>query len=198
MRCASVLCVLFAILAAGQILLCQQPAVSPHATPVRNYPPAQTVTRSLTADEQSCKNFVQDFYDWYWNRFYAHMNEPNTGGFKEPTLNDVIRHRPQLLSARLQRLLLADQDLKAKNTDGIIGLEGDPFLMDGNGAGANAPFDVQDAVVVGGRCQVKLSMGSPDSEVRPELMKIRSGWIFFNFHYSFPGLPDDDLIHMLE
>ena len=93
---------------------------------------------------------------------------------------------------------MADAALKARTTDGIVGLEIDPFLNDGNGDGANAAFNVQKVAVEGGRCQVKLSRGYPDSEVRPELMKIRSGWIFFNFHYSFPELPDNDLIHMLE
>ena len=100
---------------------------------------------------------------------------------------------------------MADADLKARNTDGIVGLEIDPFINDGNGPGANAPFNVQSAVINRDSCQVKLTRGYQGSEVRPELMKTQSGWIFTNFHYSFYGedgktkeLPDDDLIHMLK
>lgn len=172
-------------------------AIVIHAQP--STPPA------ANADEQSCRKFVQDFYDWDWNRYFAHVNEPNAGGFKVPTISEVIRHRPQLLSAQLQRLLLTDAELKARTTDAIVGLEIDPFLNAGNGDGANVPFIVQSVDVNGARCEAAFKWLWPEWGVRPELLKTHSGWIFTNIHYSFykedgktKDLPDDDLIHLLK
>ena len=132
------------------------------------------------------------------------MNTPDAGDFKMPTIDEIIRHHPQLLSANLQRLFMADEALKARNTDAIAGLEIDPFLNDGNGSGANVPYIVQSVVVDGGRCRATFRNKWPEWGVRPEIEKTRSGWIFVNFQYSFynedgsaKDLPDDDLVHML-
>ena len=99
---------------------------------------------------------------------------------------------------------MADATLKAKNRDVIIGLEISPFLNDGNGDGASAPYSVESVVVEDGRCHATLGRAMLESEVRPELTKTRSSWIFVNFHYSFfsedgtrKKSPDNDLVHML-
>lgn len=99
---------------------------------------------------------------------------------------------------------MADSALKAKTTDGIVGLEIDPFLNDGNGSGASVPYIVRKVAVDGQRCDASFKRLWPEWGVRPELEKTQSGWIFVNFHYSFYNedgtakeLPDDDLVHML-
>jgi hypothetical protein len=157
---------------------------------------AQTARKPAADDDvRSCRNFVQDFYDWYWNRTFK--------GSEMPSMEEILRHRPQLLSAKLQKLLRADAELK-KNADGIVGLEFNPFLNDGNGRPNATQYLIQNAVVTDKQCIVTFKNVWPSYGVRPELLKTQSGWIFVNFHYNFytedgktKDLPDEDLIHIL-
>jgi hypothetical protein len=157
-------------------------------------------------DVRSCRIFVQDFYDWYSNQtwYVDRMNDPSFKDRKRPSLEEILRHRPQLLSAKLQRLLWADLDLKRRNTDVIAGLEFDPFLNDGNGEINTTRYLVQNVFLKDNLCLVTFKSVWPSWGVRPELLKTRSGWIFVNIHYSFYSqdgktkeFPDDHLIHIL-
>jgi len=139
--------------------------------------PAGTQTARKPAandDVRSCRDFVQDFYDWYSNQSYEvdRMNDPNFKGSEMPSIEVILRHRPQLLSAKLQRLLRADAELK-RNADGIVGLEFDPFLNDGNGGTRmNTPrYLIQNVVLKDKLCLVTFKSVWPSSGVRPELLK---------------------------
>ena len=104
--------------------------------------PQATEARGLNEDEQSCKVFVQKFYDWYWNRTVERMSDPSVKGSDMPSMEEILRHRPQFLSAKLQSLLREDAELK-RNADGIVGSEFDPFLNDGNGGMNTTRFQIQ-------------------------------------------------------
>jgi len=54
--------------------------------------------------ERSCREFAQGFYDWYFDRL-NHAAKASTDG---PTFADVMRLRPEIVSARLRQML--DED----------------------------------------------------------------------------------------
>lgn len=199
------ICCVSAAFIAAPMTACRKPSTNSQAMPSEQAAkPQPAAGLTLKADEQSCRAFVQNFYDWYWNRTKDRMGDPASDGPTMPTLDAVLNHRPQLVSATLGKLLKADDELKKKTTDGIVGLEFDPFLNQGNGDVPTTPYTVENVSVADGKCLSTFNRVEPDSEVRPELMKTQSGWIFVNFHYSFysedgktKDLPDDDLIHAL-
>jgi hypothetical protein len=145
-------------------------------------------------EEASCHGFVQKFYDWYWNQFADKADAQN---LNPHSIEDVLKLRPSVLSPELARLIKKEED--AMRATGQIGnLDFDPFL---NGQDMSEKFLVTRVHVSNGVCRTTVK-GS--SEVRPELKKSGSTWIFVNFHYSFYSedgmkkmLPDNDLIHIL-
>jgi hypothetical protein len=146
--------------------------------------------RVQSKDEQSCRKFVQDFYDWYIN---SHLSELHGVAWF-----DVPRLRPRLLSPELLKLL-KNENAEQIKYGSIIHLDADPFL---NSQDPSQKYVVQSAVISNGQCQAVVR-GS--SEVRPELSQSSAGWVFTNIHYSFYSedgtkkiFPDDDLIHMLK
>jgi hypothetical protein len=157
--------------------------------------PPQYAANSVhqNGEEASCRAFVQDFYDWYWNQF-AEKPEKH----QLHTTDDVLQRKPSVVAPELARLLKKNED--GKSATGKIGnLDFDPF-MNGNG-GEKGKFLVTSVRVSNGTCRTTVK-GS--SEIRPELKKYQSTWKFVNFHYSFYSedgktkrLPDDDLMHIL-
>lgn len=148
------------------------------------------------ADEQSCRSFVQKFYDWYWNRFADHANDPKFDMRKEPTYHDVARLHPPVLSPKLIRLIKRDERLQEK-AKGIANLDFDPFL---NTQDSEGRYLVSSASVANGQCQVQIEHGHLTAELR----KSGSAWVFANIHYSFYAedgktkqAPDADLIGIL-
>jgi hypothetical protein len=141
-------------------------------------------------EEASCSAFVQKFYDWDWNQFADKDLSPHS-------IEDVLQLRPSVLSPELASLIKKERD--AVRATGKIGnLDFDPFL---NSQDMSGKFMVTSVHVSNGLCRA-IVKGS--SEVRPELKKSESTWIFTNFHYSFYSedgknkrFPDDDLMHIL-
>jgi hypothetical protein len=151
------------------------------------------------ADEQSCKDFVQGFYDWYVSREI--VDEKLRRG---PISNDVLQLRPQMLSQELRKLLQNDSDAQAK-ADDIVGLDFDPFL---NSQDPSPKFIVESTSVNAGRCHAVVN-GIRDEQkhekIMPELAQTGSTWVFVNFQYHFifnewnrAVSKDDDLVHMLK
>jgi hypothetical protein len=142
-------------------------------------------------DEQSCRAFVQKFYDWYWNQSSGTANEMSHEDDEVPAL------KPAVLSPELIRLLKRDE-AQAKASGTYAYLDFDPFL---NSQDPDGKYNVVRVTVKGGVCRAKLSQRGIVAEVR------RSGpsWVFSNFYYySFysedgrkKGTLDDDLIHTL-
>jgi hypothetical protein len=73
--------------------------------------------RGQTQDSQdtqkSCRNFVQQFYDWY---------------VKRPELPPALKYRPSAFSPELLRRLKEDGEAQARVRDEIVGLDFDPIL----------------------------------------------------------------------
>lgn len=141
-------------------------------------------------DEESCRAFVQQFYDWYVN--------PYVSGGQGPAWYDVGRLKPQILSPELRRLLKKESD-EQKACGCIDHLDSDPFV---NSQDPDRRYVVKGVSVADGRCNATVD---GTTEVRPELMRTVKGWVFVNFHYSYYSedgkrklYPDNDLIHLLE
>ncbi len=139
-------------------------------------------------EETSCREFVQQFYDWYLNsdsRWY-----------------DVAKLNPKVLSAELFKLL-RKEDQTQETCKCIDHLDSDPFL---NSQDPDRKYVVKTVKVASGRCSTTVKGAGEDAaEVRPELMRTSAGWVFVNFHYSFYSengqrklSPDNDLINMLK
>jgi hypothetical protein len=153
--------------------------------------PPQHAVDVKNNEEASCRAFVQEFYDWYWNQFADKGGDPRSR-------DDVLKRRPSLLSPELTRLIKKEED-EMSATGQIGNLDFDPFL---NSQDMSGKFLVTSVQISNGVCRATVK-GS--SEVRPELQKSGSTWIFVNFHYSFYSedgktkrFPDDDLIHILK
>jgi hypothetical protein len=186
---------LFAALASGHLSPCQIPAAAPgnvsHAQ--TQAPPAN---RAANADEQSCREFVQNFYNWYWNRFADDANKPNFDSRREPDDWTVVKHKRSVLSPELYRLL-ADDEKRMKRTHELGSLDFDPFL---NSQDPQGKYIVSQVKVAGSQCDATISQG----HLVVEAAKSRSNWVFKNFRYSFYSedgktkeLPKENLIQIL-
>ena len=70
--------------------------------------------------QKSCKTYVQSFYAWYTSKA-AQQKESSDW-------DRVLKSKRFTLSPELRRGLKEDADASAKSTDGIVGLDFDPFL----------------------------------------------------------------------
>ncbi len=179
---ATTLCALFVVFAVTPSAFCQtSPATGGEVS--RPQPQAQPIEeRVLSADERSCKEFVQKFYDWYWNRFADEANNLNFDLRKEPNVWTVVKHKRSVLSAELYRLL-SDEEKQMKATRELGNLDFDPFW--GN-QDAQGRYLVDEVAVKGDRCKANIPQGS---EI-VELKKGRSSWVFTNIRYCFFAAPD--------
>ena len=150
--------------------------------------------RVETEEEKSCRVFVQGFYDWYFDR----LNRQNKGQSDGSSADDVVRLKPELLTARLRQMLKEDRDAASKNADEIVGLDFDPYI---NAQDWEGKYSVESAAVSGSTCRASVwgaDAGKKREMVDPELESNKGKWVFVNFHY--PGSPDarnENLIAML-
>jgi len=150
-----------------------------------------------STDQQSCRSFVQDFYDWYWNQFAGKTDDPAFTPKSLHRLDEVLQRKPPILSLELVRLLKGDRRA-GKNKEGDrAALDFDPFL---NSKAPRGPYHVATLSVAGDQCRAVMNKG----HVIANLVKAESTWIFVNFQYSYfyddgskMQLPDNDLIHIL-
>jgi len=156
----------------------------------------KTLRPQNAADEQSCRTFVQKFYDWYWNQFADKANDPNFDSHKLHTYHEIARLRPAVLSPELIRLIRRDEKLQ-EEAKGIANLDFDPFL---NTQDPEGKYLIDSATVVNGQCRVHIERGHLDAELK----RSGSAWVFTNFHYSFYSddgktkeAPDADLVEIL-
>ena len=121
--------------------------------------------------------FVQAFYDWYVP--IALRNSRN------PAWYVVLTDRARLLDSNLVRELKADSAEQAKATEGVVGLDFDPFLN---------TQDPDDHYVVGKTTRqgkssfvdvysVRSGKRSDKPDVIAELTRQGTSWVFVNFHY---------------
>ena len=154
------------------------------------------LSQNVAADGQSCKAFVQKFYDWYWNQFADRADDPNFGLRRLHTYHEVVRLRPNVLSPRLTRLFKRDERLSVA-AHGIANLDFDPFL---NSQDPEGKYDVVRVTVSSGVCRSKLSQ----RDIVAVASRSGLGWVFSNFYYSFfsedrrkKEAPDNNLAHIL-
>jgi hypothetical protein len=167
----------------------QTPPLAP-ALPVKPSAPSP--------EEQSCKAFVQNFYDFYWNRFAERANHLDFDRHQLPKVETVLNRKPPVLSPELTQLL-ADNQKKKLATHQRGNLDFDPFWGNENAQGM---YIVGRLLVTGDRCKASI----PQGDEIVELQKSGSSWLFVNFYYCFAAYdstvgrqcPDSDLVQILK
>jgi Protein of unknown function (DUF3828) len=144
--------------------------------------------------EKSCSEFVQGFYDWYFDRLNRVSNKTNAAS----TIDGVLRRKPMILTVQLARLLKEDVEAAAKSPGEIVGLDFDPFI---NAQDWEGKYSVQSVTIEGNNCRASVwgtDSGAKREIVDPELNFINGQWVFANFHYPGSSGPrDENLIDML-
>lgn len=149
--------------------------------------PESKPTPTETNSERSCHQFVQDFYNWYFDHLDARPGS-ESGAFSS---DEVLRSRPQLLSPQLLKLLKEDAAAQARNPDYIVGLDADPFL---NAQDWDGKYTVKKVTVKENHCRAEVwgtDAGVQKDVVEPELESNGSTWVFTNFHDSADLDPQD-------
>jgi hypothetical protein len=145
--------------------------------------------------EQSCRNFVQEFYNWYVAQEIAHEKSRTAG----PPSNEVLRFRPQVLSPELAQALQEETTAQARATDARSVLDFDPFL---NSQDPSPKFVVASVALKDGRCRAVvngIAQGKKQERVMPELILAGESWVFVNFHYGRSQVsPDENLVTTLK
>ena len=132
------------------------------------------------ATETSCRQFVQQFYDWYL---------PKTQRWKGRPDDLVLKEKPAVLSPELTKGLKEDSAAQSKSHDDIVGLDFDPFLNSQDDGFERCTAGK--TVIQGASCRVDVSCNFPKQKtellVTPELHFTSGQWIFVNFHYTVDG-----------
>ena len=166
------------------------PAASPATT--------HAAAPAPTPDEQSCRVFVQNFYDWYWNRYAESANSVGFDMHSLPNVETVLNRKPPVLSPELIQLLAANEK-KKQATHQAGNLDFDPFWGNQNAQGM---YRVGRLQIKDDRCKANVPQG--DEVV--ELQKSGPSWVFVNFDYCFAAYdptvgrhcPDTDLLTILK
>jgi hypothetical protein len=146
--------------------------------------------KSPQAVQQSCRRFVQGFYDWY-------IRKLNAGGY----YGTALQYKRDAFSPELFRLL--KKSARAASSETADYLDYDPFV---NGQDWLKHYVAGKVTLKGDRCWVNVygSAGggqrsnwkdiAPD--IVPELMLKEGRWFFVNFHD--PKHPQEDLLSVLK
>jgi hypothetical protein len=92
------------VLVALPTVSCRKAAHLPVAASQQQTKPQAAQDQVLDPEEQSCRAFVQSFYDWYWNQFADKAEDPSFSG-KIHGYDDVLRLEPPVLSQELAKLI---------------------------------------------------------------------------------------------
>lgn len=144
--------------------------------------------RLETGQEKSCSEFVQGFYDWYFDRLNRVSKETN----QSSTIDEVLQRKPMIITPQLVRLLQDDVKAAARNKDEVVGLDFDPFI---NAQDWEGKYSVQGVTIEGNNCRASVwgtDSGAKREIVNPELSFTDGRWIFVNFHYPGSSNPRDE------
>jgi hypothetical protein len=132
--------------------------------------------------EISCKGFVQDFYDWYLKIY--------TADNKVPAAKIAMEKQPGIFSSELFQALENDFKAQALATDGISGIDFDPFL---DSQDAPSSYKVIKTVVDSSGCVAEVRGVGPDWRHKGQklyaprikvMLRYRSRkWVVVNFRY---------------
>jgi len=171
-------CLLFCGLSLSSCHMKARPPVQPSQAAA----PARTAASPPTApapspDEQSCRVFVQNFYDWYWNRYAESANSVGFDMHSLPNVETVLNRKPPVLSPELIQLLAANEK-KKQATHQAGNLDFDPFWGNQNAQGM---YRVGRLAIKDDRCKANI----PQGDEIVELQKSGPSWVFVNFNYCF-------------
>lgn len=147
------------------------------------------------AQEKSCKQYVQDFYDWYL-KICTGVHEAKD----DPTVK-VFKNSKFTFSSELQRELKDDHDFAAKFPGEIVGLDFDPFF---NGQDMGSKYTVAKVSKAGAKYHAEVFAtfnGKKNSkpDVIPELTFEKGHWVFVNFLYPGASIKENgDLLSVLK
>jgi hypothetical protein len=174
------------------------------SVPASSQPQSATTSQAAMAalsssDAQSCRLFVQSFYDWYWNHIADSAGQPGFDPRKLPSVETVLRQKPFVLSPELIRLL-GHEEREMERTNEIGNLDFDPILASQDPRGK---YLVSNVTASASRCTAIVQNGDLASV---ELSKFGSSWTITNFRYVYiDSLPDgrtkestDDLVGLLK
>ena len=161
-------------------------------------PQAQAQAPAQNPDGQSCRAFVQNFYDWYWNRYSESATSIGFDMHGLPNVDTVLKRQPSILGPELSQLL-AEEEKKKSAAHATGKLDFDPFWGNQNPQGKYIAGRV---LVTGDRCKVSI----PQGDVIAELQKSGASWVFVNLDYCFAAYdsttgrrcPDSDLVQILK
>jgi hypothetical protein len=135
---------------------------------------------------ESCRKFVQEFYDWYVPKAAAF---PDRCDKNPPRSSDLaLKERRSFFSAALYHRLLEDSRAQDK-ADELVSLDFDPFLNTQDpGDPPGDPYRAFQVDQRSGNCFVKVyrtTSGKKEETptVVPELFYQRDHWVFVNFHF---------------
>ena len=140
--------------------------------------PISCQTASEQETQESCRKFVQAFYDWYLSK------EAASGNLSLPSWDVVLKRKAHVLNPQLHRQLKADLDAQENCPGEICGLDFDPIL---NSQDPSAHFKAQSVSHKGSSYWVEVygfESGKRREHVIPELIQQKNRWIFMNFHYG--------------
>jgi hypothetical protein len=131
--------------------------------------------KSTFSPEQSCKAYVQKFYDWYMKAAFEEK--------ADPAFNRALNRKAFAFSPGLAKLLKDDLAASAASPNEIVGLDWDPFV-----GGQDLPhhYTIKKISFVKPNCQATVEAKDPDSQaitVIPVLRQDKAGWQFVNFLY---------------
>jgi hypothetical protein len=184
---------------AGMFLIaCHRKTPAPGLQKGAVAPPLTAKTPSLSPEEESCRGFVQGFYDWYWNRYAEPANSVDFDLHKLPNVETVLKRTPPVLSPELSQLL-ADEEKKKQASHQIGNMDFDPFWGNQNAQGM---YMVGRVLVTGDKCKARVGR---EGEI-VEVQKAGASWVFVNFYYCFSAYdptverhcPDTDLVEILK
>ncbi len=128
---------------------------------------------TTTINANSCRNFVQEFYDWYVPIANA----------SDKRFTVSLKPRQHSFDPELWRMLAADDEAQSHAHE-IVGLDFDPIL---NSQDPSPKFKVRSVAIKGSRCNVAVvgvNEGVEDEHVMSELVFSNGHWAFVNFHYQ--------------
>jgi len=158
------------------------------------YPQCAQAQVAASDQRESCRKFVQEFYDWYVS-IESRKPPPH-----QPSAQEIVLgRRAEFLSPVLLAALKEDEAASAKNPDDIVGLDFDPYLNAQDIAGA---YTAGQPVLQGNTYrvpiyQVRGKIQASKPLLFAELSLSGVHWQFVNFHYDVDGKPYD-LLSMLK
>jgi hypothetical protein len=155
--------------------------------------PLRAQARVSQDARESCRTFVQAFYDWYLHEVLKSNGRPPS--------DLALRYKKGAFDSELIRQLRQDYETASKVPDEIVGLDFDPFL---NTQDPADHYLVGNIVRKGGSYWAEVfglvsGKKSDKPDVVAELVFNTGGWVFVNFHYGkSPDSSDMNLLSILK